>query len=133
VAGVIDFFGPSDLLAMPGNVPGPENPPEKRATTRGARLLGGSVAEREILARQASPVFQVSAGDAPFLILHGDADPEVPVEQSERLEIALREAGVECKLLLFSGAGHGGAVFDSGAARQEVLAFLKRREPGTGQ
>jgi dipeptidyl aminopeptidase/acylaminoacyl peptidase len=133
VAGVIDFFGPTDLLSMPGNVPGPDQPPEKLAQTRGARLLGGIVSEREILARQASPLFQVSAGDAPFLILHGDADPEVPVEQSERLEIALREAGVECKLLLFTGAGHGGAVFDSGAARQEVLAFLRRTGSGTQQ
>ncbi|MEY5011801.1 MAG: hypothetical protein RLZZ253_2940, partial [Verrucomicrobiota bacterium] len=133
VAGVIDFFGPTDLLSMPGNVPGPDQPPEKLAQTRGARLLGGIVSEREILARQASPLFQVSAGDAPFLILHGDADPEVPVEQSERLEIALRDAGVECKLLLFTGAGHGGAVFDSGAARQEVLAFLRRTASGTQQ
>ena len=76
---------------------------------------------------QRSPIHRVNSDDAPFLILHGDQDPLVPFQQSERLEQALRKAGVECKLHLLPGAGHGGAAFDSAATRQEILSFLRRR------
>jgi arylsulfatase len=127
VRGVIDLFGPADLLTMPLNLPGPDRTREDLAKTNGTRLLGGIVSEREELARQASPIHQVTSDDAPFLILHGDQDPLVPFQQSERLEQALRKAGVESKLRLLPGAGHGGAAFDSAATRQEILSFLRRR------
>ena len=45
------------------------------------------------LFRQASAFHQVSVGDAPFLILHGDTDPAVPLEQSARLHEALQKVG----------------------------------------
>ena len=58
--------------------------------------------------REASPVTHVSAGDAPFLLIHGDADRTVPFEQSELMEAALKKSGVEVKLIRVPGGGHGG-------------------------
>jgi len=41
------------------------------------------------------------------LIIHGDADNLVPIQQSELLVRKLRAAGVEAKLVTKSGAAHG--------------------------
>jgi dipeptidyl aminopeptidase/acylaminoacyl peptidase len=65
------------------------------------------VAERVELARLASPVTHVSPDDPPFLIVHGDRDRVVPLDQSVRLHQALTAAGVESTLYVVKGAGHG--------------------------
>jgi acetyl esterase/lipase len=57
--------------------------------------------------REASPVTHVSSDDPPMLLLHGDEDRTVPIEQSEIMEQALKKAGVEVKLLRVAGGGHG--------------------------
>ncbi len=59
------------------------------------------------LYREASPLFHVSADSPPFLLMHGDADPVVPFSNSERMEAALRAAGVPVKLLRIPGGAHG--------------------------
>ncbi len=61
---------------------------------------------REI-AREISPISHVSPDDAPTLIIHGDADKLVPLQQSEVMVAKLKEAGVEAKLIVKPGAGHG--------------------------
>ena len=43
----------------------------------------------------------------PVLLLHGDADPVVPVEQSQRLAAALAAAGGDVELHVYPGEGHG--------------------------
>ncbi|MFT3853585.1 MAG: prolyl oligopeptidase family serine peptidase [Ilumatobacteraceae bacterium] len=45
--------------------------------------------------------------DVPVLLLHGDSDPVVPVEQSQRLAAALAEAGGDVELHVYPGEGHG--------------------------
>jgi dipeptidyl aminopeptidase/acylaminoacyl peptidase len=39
--------------------------------------------------------------------MHGDADPLVPLGQSERFYEALKKAGVDATLHVVKGAGHG--------------------------
>jgi acetyl esterase/lipase len=56
--------------------------------------------------RDGSPRFHVSAGDAPTLIVHGDADEILPFAQAEAMEAALRDAGVPAKLLRMPGGTH---------------------------
>lgn len=58
------------------------------------------------LYRQASPVGSVTPGDAPVLFIHGDKDPVVPLEHSEKMEAALKAVGVATKLVRVPGAGH---------------------------
>ena len=57
--------------------------------------------------REASPIHHVSPSSAPILLMHGDADTTVPIEQSEMMEKALRAAGVPTHLLRIPGGGHG--------------------------
>jgi dipeptidyl aminopeptidase/acylaminoacyl peptidase len=88
-------------------------------------LLGGPGPDLADRARSASPLTHVSADDPPFLILHGDADRLVPLEQSKRLDAALRAAGVASTLMVLPGVGHSGAeFFKADAPRQTMRQFL---------
>lgn len=133
VQAVIDFYGPSDLLMMPPNVPGPGKTDTDLAKANGARLLGGIVRDRPERAREASALHQVSKDDPPFLILHGDRDPQVPLNQSERLDSRLREAGVPSELYVIEGGGHGGKGFDTPAVREKIRTFLAKTLRSAGR
>jgi acetyl esterase/lipase len=61
---------------------------------------------REIT-RQISPITHVSADDPPTLIIHGDADVLVPIQQSHLFVKKMLSAGVQTKLVIKKGAGHG--------------------------
>lgn len=54
-----------------------------------------------------SPVTHVDAADPPVLVIHGDADTLVPLQQAELLMGRLKDAGVTHKLVVKPGAGHG--------------------------
>lgn len=53
------------------------------------------------------PIEHVSSDDPPTLIIHGDADELVPIQQAETIIEKLKGAGVECKLVVKKGGGHG--------------------------
>jgi acetyl esterase/lipase len=61
---------------------------------------------REI-ARKISPITYVTPDDPPALLIHGDADILVPIQQSELFTTKLGNVGVESKLVVKKGAGHG--------------------------
>ncbi|HEV3138197.1 MAG TPA: prolyl oligopeptidase family serine peptidase, partial [Pirellulales bacterium] len=46
-------------------------------------------------------------GDAPTLIIHGDADSLVPLQQSELIVEKFKEAGVPAELVVKKGGAHG--------------------------
>lgn len=126
VQAVCDWYGPSDLLTMPPNVLSPGKTEEDLAKSNGAKLLGGTVRDRPESAKQASALYQVSPDDPPFLIMHGDQDPAVPLEQSTRLHEALQKAGVAAALEVIAGAGHGGPAFQTDAVRKSIRDFFTR-------
>jgi acetyl esterase/lipase len=55
----------------------------------------------------ASPLTYVTADDAPVLMLHGDKDAAVSLEQSRAMAAALEKAGVEAQLIVVPGGDHG--------------------------
>jgi acetyl esterase/lipase len=59
------------------------------------------------IGRQISPVYQVTSDDPPTLIIHGDADKLVPIQQAELIVDKLKAAGVEAKLVVKKGEAHG--------------------------
>jgi len=59
------------------------------------------------IGRSISPINHVSPDDAPTVIVHGDADRLVPIQQAEILVEKLKAAGVEAKLVVKPGAVHG--------------------------
>ncbi|MBM4071426.1 MAG: alpha/beta hydrolase [Planctomycetes bacterium] len=65
--------------------------------------------EKKILeiGKQISPVYHVTPDDAPALIIHGDADKLVPIQQAQLIIGKLNEAKVPCKLVVREGKAHG--------------------------
>ncbi|MET9020513.1 S9 family peptidase [Actinopolymorpha sp. NPDC004070] len=53
-----------------------------------------------------SPLAAAGDIDIPMLIIHSEHDWRCPVEQAQRLFVALKLRGVETELLLFPGEGH---------------------------
>ena len=108
VQGVIDFFGPTDLLAMDDGASSCQTPLVHRtANSPESQLLGCNPDDCPDRAKAASPIAYVARDNPPFLILHGAADCQVPHSQSQRLYDALRAAGAAADVHLLPGVGHG--------------------------
>ncbi len=72
------------------------------------RLVAIQSREKRLeIAREISPVTHVSADDPPSLIIHGDADKLVPIQQAQVFEEKMRSVGATVKLVTKPGAGHG--------------------------
>lgn len=115
---VVDWFGPTDFTKM-GVGRGDANSPE-------GRLLGGAVQEHREEAAKANPITYVTKDDPPFLIMHGDEDKVVPINQSELLDEALRKAGVESTFIRVAGNGHGGPGFMNPENRKKIVDFFEK-------
>jgi acetyl esterase/lipase len=63
--------------------------------------------KRREIGRSISPINHVSPDDPPTLIIHGDADKLVPIQQAEIIIAKLKQAGVPAELVVKKGAGHG--------------------------
>ena len=59
------------------------------------------------IGRNISPINHVSPDDPPTLIIHGDADKLVPIQQAEIIVDQLKASGVKARLVTMPGAGHG--------------------------
>ena len=124
VQAVVDFFGPTDLLNMAAQS-GPNSRMDHDApNSPESRLIGGALQKHPDLARRANPITYVSPSDSPMLLVHGDADPLVPHQQSILLHEELQRAGVASELLIVKGGGHGSG-FGS-EVNAKVTAFFKR-------
>ena len=112
---------PADRLpqlrhAGEGDAPRPpitSRPFQRRLRLPGARQEHHALGADHRRARAAGdrpadlPISDVSPDDPPTLIIHGDADKLVPIQQSELIVEKLKEAGVEAKLVVKKGAVHG--------------------------
>jgi dipeptidyl aminopeptidase/acylaminoacyl peptidase len=74
---------------------------------------------------QANPITYIAtAGALPaFSIAHGDADCNVPYQQSKILADALTKAGAKAELTILPGASHADAQFD-GTLLTPTIAWL---------
>jgi acetyl esterase/lipase len=97
------FFPPTDFLDWDGK-------PANFNTLGSLLFLGGtnghSDAEIKEIARQISPARLVTPPTIPFLFIHGDADPLVPLQQSQKMVEALKAAGGSAELIVKKGGGH---------------------------
>ncbi len=66
-------------------------------------------AERNKLGIKYSPVYAVSADDPPIFIVHGAADPTVPIQQSISLVEELKAKGVTHRFVVKPGGKHSPA------------------------
>src|SRR5262245_412228 len=66
--------------------------------------------------REHSPVMHVTAGDPPTILIHGDQDKAVPVQQSRRLIERLNDVHVPARLVVREGVGHAYPGWEADAA-----------------
>jgi len=104
VQAVVDYCGPADMTQGSAGVQGAKEGNDSKALLG---LFGAPFKEKPALWKDGSPIVYVKSGNPPFLIVHGDADTTVPFAHSERLEAALKKAGVPVQLLRVKGGGHG--------------------------
>ena len=114
IAAIIDKYGPTDLT-----VPGVEK------NRSAAAFLGSYLGNKDLMA-SVSPIYYVKKTSPPIFIVHGDADPLVPYEQSVALHKKLEDVGVETNFITVPGGHHGG--FDKDKNKEisaAIEAFLK--------
>lgn len=124
VQGVVSWFGAANLTTILG-----------QSTEHGLSvrvpalqlLLRGQPDERPELARLASPVSHVDAKDPPLLLIHGDADPQMPIAQSYELLRAYQKARNQVELVIVPGGVHGGRGFFEPERLTQVVAFINHK------
>ncbi len=83
--------------------------------------------------RERSPLYAARAIRAPLLILQGDNDPRVPLEESRQIAAAVRRGGGVVDLVVYPGEGHGFyRLADRLDAMRRAVEFLDRYVKGRG-
>ena len=121
VAAIIDLYGPTNFTTI-----------LQQSTVHGLGvripalqlLLGGQPEDKPDLARLASPVFHVDPGDPPLLIIHGDQDVQVPINQSHELHALYKQHNLPVHFEVIHGGAHGGKSFYNDAAINLMRRFL---------
>ena len=108
VHAIVSFFGAGNLLTI---LP--------QSTPLGLRvripalqlLLGAQPEDRPELAALASPLFHVDKTDPALLLLHGDQDSQMPINQAHELHGKYKKHDLPVQFVVVHGAGHGGKEF----------------------
>lgn len=129
VQGVLALYPPTDFLAVPKNFDGlldyyAEDSPV-------TQLLGATIEAAPHKSDLASPLKLLNNSGStpacpPALLLHGKADPIVPVEQSELMHASMKSLGLDSELMLVDGYTHGDYRFNRDEPAQRIHQFLDR-------
>ncbi|HKM45196.1 MAG TPA: alpha/beta hydrolase [Dysgonamonadaceae bacterium] len=93
VAAIIDKYGVTDLVPL-----------SKWKSAK--NWLGKGFADQKFV-ESVSPLYYITKNSPPVYIVHGDADPIVPYDQSVALYEKLKANNVKTKMLTIEGGGHG--------------------------
>jgi len=122
VQAVACFFPPTDFLnwGSPGFDAVGRGPMSPLVSAFGS--LADTEIGRQAIGRQISPIYFVTSSLPPVLIVHGDADVVVPLQQSESFAAKAREVGAPMvKIIVRPGKGHGWP--DFWRSKEDVEAF----------
>ncbi|KAH9214828.1 Alpha/Beta hydrolase protein [Leptodontidium sp. 2 PMI_412] len=100
----VSLFGIGNLRALF------EDDPHKFESQYGTALIfpeNASAEEKERIMFERSPCLHADRIESPLLLLQGDIDRVVPLEQSAEMERILKEKGADVRLVVFEGEGHG--------------------------
>jgi acetyl esterase/lipase len=117
VQAVVSFYPPTDFLnwgekgkTMLGDhatvpVKGAFDFQQLNPKTKSFELITDQK-RREEIGKEVSPITHVAKDNPPTLLIHGDKDLLVPLQQSETIAAKMKEAGVTCELIIGKGRGH---------------------------
>jgi dipeptidyl aminopeptidase/acylaminoacyl peptidase len=97
VQAAVTWYGVFDFAVM-GSAPNNNG--------AGRQLLGCEAVCPDDKIRAVSPVTYIDAKDPPFLLIHGEDDKTVPVQQSHLAEAAFRKAGVPVEAIYIPQVDH---------------------------
>ena len=123
IQGIVSFYGASNLETILS-----QSTPHGLSVREPALklLLGGLPDAKPELARLASPVAHIDANDPPLLLIHGDQDPQMPVNQSLELVGHYRKHHLTVELEIVHGGKHGGPGFYEEDMIKKVDAFIRQ-------
>jgi acetyl esterase/lipase len=107
VQAVAIFFPVTDLLNLGPSTenPGDGGPPKSFVKAFGPDST--NMAKWKVIGHDVSPIYFIPARLPPVLIIHGDADTLVPLEQSERFRDRAADLGQKVTVVVSPGGGHG--------------------------
>lgn len=111
--GATALAGISNLVSVSGT---------RDAAYNHRRDFGGDIFDRFDAYWKTSPLKYAPQVRTPTLILHGEQDHRVPLEQGEQFFRALKRAGVPSGLVIFPRASHG---FRTSAEPKQVVEILE--------
>ena len=127
VQAIVDFYGPTNFMTILQQ----STPHGLSVRVPALKLLLGDVPDAKVeLARLASPVFHVDGDDPPLLLIHGDQDPQVPINQSHELHGKYAEQSLPAELEVVHGGAHGGELFFDATRNDRVRDFFARHLRG---
>jgi len=103
VQSIVSWFPPTDLINW--------GKPDGYDVIEKARpgfftTIFGTVTDLPAQLKSISPIYFVTPDDPPLLLIHGDKDATVPVQQSEILKAKYEETGLKVKLIVQPGGPH---------------------------
>jgi acetyl esterase/lipase len=81
------------------------------------------------IAKLASPVEHVDKSDPPLLLLHGDQDPQMPINQAHELFGRYKKLNRIVEFEVIYGSAHGGPGFYTPEMTEKVANFLHKQLP----
>jgi len=116
--GIVSFFGPVDLERLYVNS-------DQSIPSQLKFIMNATLESNPNIFFDSSPINFVSSNSAPTLMLHGEKDMLVPVEQAYMLQNKLDEKGVFNKLVIYPGQAHGWGGKDLSDSFFQVETFIK--------
>ncbi|MFE2042076.1 prolyl oligopeptidase family serine peptidase [Streptomyces sp. NPDC059477] len=116
VQGVVDEFGPANLSEIAADYDQAAKDSNHTPGNAAAQWVYGpgtteSTEDYTDEVAAADPATHISSSTAPFLLMHGTADPLVSPSQTLTLFNALKDKGVDAERVVLTGAGHGDLSF----------------------
>ncbi|QDV42067.1 Carboxylesterase NlhH [Stieleria neptunia] len=124
VSAIVSLYGASNLLTILSQST-PHGLSDREPALK--LLLGDLPTGAPEAARLASPVQHVDPSDPPLLLIHGDQDPQMPINQSHELEGAYQRAGLDVTFHVLHGAAHGGNAFYDDQHLKLIADWIRSR------
>ena len=116
--GIVSFFGPADLERLYTNS-------DNSIPDQLKFIMNATLDANPNIFFESSPINYVTSSSPPTLMLHGDQDKIVPIEQAYMLQQKLEENGVFNKLVVYPGEAHGWSGKNLDDSFFQVEAFIK--------
>jgi acetyl esterase/lipase len=100
---IVSWFPPTDLINW-GREDGYQMIQKLRPEM--FQEMFGTITDLEVQLKSISPIYHVTKDDPPLLLISGDKDLTVPVQQSEIMNAKYQEVGLDVKLIIQPGGGH---------------------------